>query len=123
MNYETVPVYEDLNIELKNNPSYKVKKMRYPKRGIFDTIIFNEDITISNIPSKAYEYIVNGKSAIQWIMEQYQVVEDRKSGIKDDPNNYSDDEKYIFNLLLRVINVSIQTVDLVNSLPPIETNE
>ena len=120
INYETVPVYEDLKIESKNNPSYKVTKMRHPKRGAFDTIIFNENITISNIPSKAYEYIVNGKPAIQWIMEQYQVVEDRKSGIKDDPNDYSDDEKYIFELLLRVINVSVQTVDLVNSLPPLE---
>lgn len=121
INYETVPVYEDLKIESKSDPSYRVTKMKHPKRGVFDTIIFNGDIIISNIPSKAYEYIVNGKPAIQWIMEQYQVVEDGKSGIKDDPNLYSQDEKYIFNLLLRIINVSMQTVDLVNSLPPLET--
>src|SRR5699024_3228008 len=96
---------------------------RHPKRNQKDVIIFNDDITIENIPSKAYEYIVNGKPAIQWIMEQYQVVEDTKSGITDDPNLYSDDEKYIFNLLLRIINVSMQTVDLVNSLPPLEIVE
>lgn len=120
INYETVPVYKDLNIESKSNPSYRVTKMRHPKKDIFDTIVFNEDIVINNIPSKSYEYIVNGKPAIKWIMEQYQVVKDGKSGIVDDPNLYSDDEKYIFNLLLRIINVSVRTVDLVNSLPPLE---
>ncbi len=87
------------------------------------TIIFNSDITISNIPEKAYEYVVNGRSAIEWIIDQYQVKTDKKSGITDDPNDYSDDEKYIFNLLLRIINVSIQTVDLINSLPKFEVEE
>lgn len=121
INYEDIPVYENVDIIMKNNPTYKVKKMTHPKRNQKDVIIFNDDITIENIPSKAYEYMVNGKSAIQWIMEQYKVVEDGKSGIKDDPNLYSQDEKYIFDLLLKIINVSMQTVDLVNSLPPIET--
>ncbi|MFD1609072.1 type ISP restriction/modification enzyme [Oceanobacillus luteolus] len=57
---------------------------------------------------------------MEWIIDQYQVKTDKKSGIIDDPNLYSDDERYIFNLLLRIINVSVQTVDLVNSLPPLE---
>ena len=87
------------------------------------TIIFNDTITISDIPDKAYEYIVNGRSAIEWIMDQYQVKTDKKSGITDDPNNFSDDPKYIFNLVLRIINVSVQTVDLVNSLPKFEVIE
>ena len=82
-------------------------------------IIFNNNITISNIPEKAYQYIVNGKSAIEWIFDQYRVKTDKKSGITDDPNEYSDDPKYIFNLLLRIINVSVQTVDLINQLPPL----
>ena len=120
LNYESVPVFDGVTIESKSNPLYKVTKMRHPKKGMVDTIIFNSDITITNIPEKAYEYVVNGKPAIQWIMEQYQVKEDKNSGIVDDPNLYSDDEKYIFNLLLRVINVSVQTVDLINSLPSLE---
>src|SRR5699024_760928 len=123
INYENVPVYEDVVVEMKDNPSYQVSKMKHPKRDQNDTIIFNSDITIKNIPEKAYECIVNGKPAIQWIMEQYQVKTERKSGITDDPNLYSDDEKYIFNLLLRIINVSVQTVDLVNGLPPLEVIE
>ena len=84
------------------------------------TILFNNDITINNIPEKAYEYMVNGKTAIGWIMDQYKLKVDNASGIVDDPNLYSKDEKYIFNLLLRIINVSLQTIDLINSLPPLE---
>lgn len=120
LNYESVPTFEGITIEAKSNPSYKVKKMKHPKKGVLDTIIFNNDITIKNVPEKAYEYIVNGKPAIQWVMEQYQLDEDKKSGLIDDPNLYSEDEKYIFNLLLRVINVSVQTVELVSDLPPLD---
>lgn len=121
LNYETVPGYEDVKISLKNsNPSYYVRKMKFIKPGRTDTIVFNSDITISQIPQKAYDYIINGRPAIEWVMDQYRVKTDSKSGIIDDPNTYSSDEKYIFNLLLSIINVSIQTVDLINSLPPLE---
>lgn len=131
LNYEEVPVYDGVGITTAENPSYKVTKMRFAKKrdekgksvNDLSTIIFNSDITISNIPEKAYEYVVNGRSAIEWIIDQYQVKTDKKSGITDDPNDYSEDEKYIFNLLLRIINVSVQTVDLVNSLPKFEVEE
>lgn len=63
---------------------------------------------------------MNGKPAIQWIMEQYKISKDKKSEIVDDPNEYSKDDKYIFNLLLSIINVSIQTVDLIESLHVLE---
>lgn len=131
LNYEEVPVYDGVGITTVENPSYKVTKMRFAKKrdekgksvNDLSTIIFNSDITISNIPEKAYEYVVNGRSAIEWIIDQYQVKTDKKSGITDDPNDYSEDEKYIFNLLLRIINVSVQTVDLINSLPKFEVEE
>ena len=131
LNYEEVPVYEGVEITPLVNPNYKVTKMRFAKKrdekgksvNDLSTIIFNSDLTISNIPEKAYEYVVNGRSAIEWIIDQYQVKTDKKSGITDDPNDYSDDEKYIFNLLLRIINVSVQTVDLINSLPNFEIDE
>jgi predicted helicase len=132
INYEEVPVYEGVQIVARENPSYVVKKMKFGKKRDVEsgklekdksTIIFNSDITIKDIPEKAYEYVVNGRSAIEWIMDQYQVKTDKKSGITDDPNDFSDDPKYIFNLLLRIINVSLQTVDLVNSLPKLEIIE
>lgn len=131
LNYEEVPVYDGVEITIAEKPSYKVTKMRFAKKrdekgksvNDLSTIIFNSDINISNIPEKAYEYVVNGRSAIEWIIDQYQIKTDKKSGIIDDPNDYSDDEKYIFNLLLRIINVSIQTVELINSLPKFEVEE
>lgn len=131
LNYEEVPVYKGVEIKLPDSPSYKVNKMKFAKKrdengkSVNDRsiIIYNNDITISNIPEKAYQYVVNGRSAIEWIMDQYQIKTDKKSGITDDPNDYSNDEKYIFNLLLRIINVSIQTVDLINSLPKFEVEE
>lgn len=131
LNYEEVPVYKGVDIQLSEQTSYKVTKMKFAKKrdengkSVNDrsTIIYNSDITISNIPEKAYQYVVNGRSAIEWIIDQYQVKTDKKSGITDDPNDYSNDEKYIFNLLLRIINVSIQTLDLINSLPKFEVEE
>ena len=83
-------------------------------------IIYNGHITIENIPLKAYEYIVNGKSAIEWIMERYAVTTDKASQIKNDPNDWSrehEQPRYILDLLLSVIILSCQTVDVVNSLP------
>ena len=131
LHYEDVPVYEYVTVDRADKPSYKVTKMKFAKiwdengKAVNDrsTIIFNNDIRISNIPEKVYEYVVNGRSAIGWIIDQYQVKTDKKSVITDDPNDYSDDEKYIFKLLLRIINVSIQTVDLINSLPKFEVDE
>lgn len=130
LNYEEMEIYSDLSIEKNPDAVYAVNKMKFSRYRVEgkmiqdkSTIIFNEHITIKGIPEKAYGYIVNGRSAIEWIINQYQVKTDKRSGITDDPNLYSDDEKYIFNLLLRIINLSVQTVELVNSLPPLEIIE
>ena len=98
---------------------YTISKMRFKKIGKDSdksTLIFNDYITISNIPERAYEYEVNGRSPIDWLIEFYQVKTDAKSGITDDPNTYGD-EKYIFNLLISVISVSLKTLDLIESMP------
>lgn len=131
LNYEKVPVYDNVKIDYIGEPNYEVTRMKFAKKCNAEgklkndrsSIIFNDSITVSNIPEKAYKYIVNGRSAIEWIMDQYQVKIDKKSGITDDPNDYSDDPKYIFDLLLRIINVSVQTVDLINQLPPLEIDD
>ncbi len=123
LNYENVKPYNKCNITAYTDASYKVTKMKFSKKGDKTSIDYNDRITISNIPLKAYEYVVNGKSAIEWIMERYAITTDKKSGIINDPNDWCEevnDEKYIFNLLLRIINVSIQTVDIVNSLPKLD---
>ncbi|HDF4753100.1 TPA: hypothetical protein PEJ37_000361 [Staphylococcus aureus] len=85
-----------------------------------DTVIYNTDITVTNIPNKVYNYIVNGKPAIEWIIDQYNVSIDKKSGILDDPNDFSEDPNYILNLLLSVITVSMKTLGLIDKLPDFE---
>jgi predicted helicase len=83
-------------------------------------IIYNFHITISNIPAKAYEYIVNGKSAIEWVMDRYAITTHKESGIKNDPNEWAKEHgnpRYILDLLLSVITVSLKTVEIVERLP------
>jgi len=131
INYENAPIYNGVSVDSKSNPSYVVKKMKFAKKrnenGKLEndrsTIIFNSDITIHDIPEEVYDYIVNGRSAVEWIIDQYQVKADKKSGISDDPNDFSKDSKYIYNLLLRIITVSLETNKLVQSLPALEIEE
>jgi predicted helicase len=120
INYENVPPYEGVSVSGVERGNFKVEKMRFPKKDQKDTIFYNENITITGIPKEAYEYVVNGKSAVEWIMERYQVVVDRESGIKNDPNDWATEvgkPRYILDLLLSVINVSVKTVEIVKSLP------
>lgn len=122
LNYEDHQSWYGVEVDI-SKPDYRVKKMKHPKKGVLDTIIYNESITIKNIPEKAYEYVVNGRPAIEWIIDQYQVKTDKKSGITDDPNDFSDNPKYILNLLLSVITVSMRTLELIDELPEFEVEE
>ena len=120
LNYETVPAFTEVNVVGAESNNFLVDKMRFPKKGQKDTIIYNNHIVISNIPEKAYEYVVNGKSAIEWIMERYQITTHKDSGITNNPNDWANEvgnPRYILDLLLSIINVSVQTVDIVNNLP------
>ena len=110
---------------------FAVEKMRFAKvrdengRLIADKthIIYNSHLTIENIPLKAYEYIVNGKSALDWIMERYAVTIDKASQIKNDPNDWSrehEQPRYILDLLLSVMILSCQTVNVVSTLPKLK---
>lgn len=123
LEYESQPTWPGVSVEIADNPSYTVKKMRHPKRGMLDTVVYNEDIKVTNIPSEAYNYLINGRPAIEWIIDQYQVKTDKKSGITDDPNEFSDNPKYILNLLLSVITVSMRTLELIDELPEFEIQE
>lgn len=126
INYETVAPYEGVKVTGDESDFYTVEKMRFPSKGQKDTILYNSKITISNIPLQAYSYVVNGKSAIEWIMERYQVTTHKESGIKNNPNDWADEvrnPRYILDLLLSIINVSVQTVDIVAQLPKISFDE
>ena len=89
-------------------------------------IHYNAGITIENIPLEAYDYVVNGKSAIEWVMERYAVKTDPASQIENNPNDWCrehDDPKYIYNLLLRIITVSLETMKIVYTLPKLKFEE
>jgi predicted helicase len=123
VNYESVPPYPSVTVTGADLENYRVEKMRFPAKGKKDTIHVNSLITVSEIPAKAYEYVVNGKSAIEWVMERYQVTTHKESGITNDPNEWATEvgnPRYILDLLLSIINVSVQTVDIVASLPKVK---
>ena len=110
--------------------NYRVEKMRFgkldSKTADKSIIHYNAGITIENIPLEAYDYVVNGKSAIEWVMERYAVKTDPTSQITNDPNDWCrehDDPKYIYNLLLRIITVSLETMKIVRSLPKLKLEE
>lgn len=126
LNYEIEEACPTVKVEYLVNPDemsdddYYVEKMKFPSKEQKDTIIYNGKIRITNIPSEAYEYVVNGKSAIEWLMERYAVTIDKNSLIKNDPNDWGKEHnnpRYILELMLSVINVSVKTVHKVNTLP------
>ncbi|MDR0752150.1 MAG: hypothetical protein LBF12_06205, partial [Christensenellaceae bacterium] len=94
-----------------------------PNKNDKTVIAFNNNILIKNIPLIAYKYILNGRSAIEHIMNEYQIATDEKSGIVMDPNKWCDevsDPKYILKLMLSVITVSVKTMEIVKNMPVID---
>ncbi len=128
VNYESVEPYPLEEIHGSRwNPSakdaYRVEKMRYPgghKNRDTSTIIYNAGITLSGIPAKAHEYRLGPRSAIDWLVDRYQVRTHKASGIVNDPNDWGEElgePRYILDLVKRVTAVSVRTVDIVKGLP------
>ncbi|GAA7182493.1 hypothetical protein ID0439_10940 [Helicobacter pylori] len=115
LNYENGEMHTSVKHNLLENAEvegyYDVVKMKKEK----DRIIYNHHITITKIPQKAFDYVVNGKSAIDWVIERYQKTMDKDSLIENNPNNYAGG-KYIFELLCRVITLSVKSVDLIEKI-------
>uniref|UniRef100_UPI0027E3CBF3 type ISP restriction/modification enzyme n=1 Tax=Burkholderia thailandensis TaxID=57975 RepID=UPI0027E3CBF3 len=136
INYETVAMYP-LQIEggglLLTDNDYRVEKMRYGKNGKdkdLTTLIYNDKITIKGIPLEAYEYVVNGKPALDWVVERQCVkVDDGKngSGIVNDANDYAietmNNPRYPLELFQRVVTVSLETMKIVKSLPHLDIQQ
>ena len=126
LGYEKVKPWAVTETGDSANPGRTVK-MTYPRKvtdpetgkKVKDLTVLQvaENLTIEGIPPRAYEYVVNGKTAIGWLIDRYQVTTDKKSGIVNDPNEYSPDPRYIVDLVEKVIRVSVETVDIMNGLP------
>ncbi len=115
LNYESGEMHTSVKHNLLESAGmegyYDVVKMT--KKG--DRIIYNHHITITQIPKKAFDYVVNGKSAIDWVIERYSITTDKDSLIENNPNHYAGG-KYIFELLCRVITLSVKSVDLIEKI-------
>jgi predicted helicase len=97
--------------------------MKIPKvEGQSDrsTIIYNKRVTLSKIPEEAYRYQLGARSAIEWLIDRYQVKTDTASGIVNDPNDWSEDPRYIIDLLRRIVTVSLETMKIVDALPALD---
>ena len=119
LNYENQPAPD--GVQVIGGENFRVKKMRLSKDRT--TLIYNENIKIKNIPPRAFEYVVNGRSPLEWVIERYQWKEDKPSKIVNDPNAWAaehGDEKYILNLVLSSITVSLKTLDIVEDLPAVK---
>lgn len=127
LSYESVEPYElqeDTARLVLEDRDYVVKRMRYGTKANgnkdHSVIHYNDVITLRGIPQAAQRYVINGTPAIGWIMDQYRVTVDKDSGIRNDPNDWSEDPRYIIDLLKRIVTVSVETMRIVDSLPPIE---
>ncbi|NAR47378.1 N-6 DNA methylase [Acinetobacter haemolyticus] len=133
LNYETVEPYKakldfgGKSLKQLEDKDFYVTNMTFAKNGkekIKDTVIYNSSITIREIPLEAYDYIVNGKSALEWVMDRQGVSTHKDSGIVNDANDWAietmGDARYPLDLFLRVITVSLETMKIVRSLPKLD---
>lgn len=131
-NYEDVEPFE-VRFTKGGNPSvapesleayYRVKKMKFANKEDKSTVIYNGNITITDIPIKAYEYVINRKSALEWVMDRQCVRRDRSSSIVNDSNCYAietvGDPSYPLKLFQKVITVSLETMRIVGNLPKLD---
>ncbi|MHC2146477.1 DEAD/DEAH box helicase [Pseudomonas sp. 210_17 TE3656] len=126
LNYEAVEPYP-LTIEAKGrltDADYLVEKMKFAKKGDKTTVVYNHRITLKGIPEAAWDYVVNGKAALDWVMERQAVRTDKASGIVNDANDWATETvgnpKYPLELFQRVVTVSLETMKIVKSLPPLD---
>ena len=116
INYESVPKYDQLkHIETPELPiDWRVEKMKLSRDKT--QLVYNDFLTLDGIPEEAFDYRLGNRSALEWIVDQYRVKTDKRSGIVNDPNR-ADQPQYIVDLIARVITVSLKTVEVVDRLP------
>ncbi len=128
VNYESVEPWPVEEVGSSETPGRTEKmawgKVRDKETGKlvkdFTVLKVSDSLTLRGIPERAQEYVVNGKSALGWLVDRYKVTTDKKSGIVNDPNLYApDNPRYIVDLVESVITVSLETLDIVDSLPPL----
>lgn len=125
LGYEDGPAYPLEEVDSKGRPVLegadpgKLVKLAWGKGKDHTKIVYNANLTLAGIPEAAERYTVNGKTALGWLIDRYKVTTDKKSGIVNDPNDYSDDSRYVVDLIKRVTYVAVETMRIVDELPPL----
>ena len=116
INYESQPEYDKLKfVQTPEVPlNWRVEKMKLSKDKT--SLIYNDFLTLSGIPPKTFDYQFGTRSALEWIIDQYRVKTDKRSGIVNDPNR-TDDPQYIVQLIGKVVTVSLETIAIIEELP------
>ncbi|WP_159824399.1 DEAD/DEAH box helicase [Arthrobacter sp. 9AX] len=131
LNYETVEPYAVKEI-VQGEPAgdlydfYRVRKLSFGARKDRSRIVYNQRITLAGIPDEAFDYQVNGKSALEWVIDRYQVTTHKDSQITNDPNDYCREvgnPRYILDLIKRIVTVSVETNKIIANLPALEIAE
>ena len=128
LNYESVDPYPLIEKSNQSEPEtiddlygyYAVEAMKYQPKKDSSKLIYNSHLTLEGIPAEALDYQVNGKSALEWVVERYCVKTDKKSQITNNANDYSrqvGNPRYIIDLVKRIVTVSLRTNELVSQLP------
>ena len=119
--YEEQPEYSLAQIEMPHMPlDWRVEKMRLSKDKT--RLRYNSFLTLDGIPSEVFNYRLGNRSALEWVIDQYRVKTDKRSGIVNDPNR-AEDPEYILRLIGKVISVSLETVEIVDGLPELGNDE
>src|SRR5688500_4181828 len=116
LNYESAPEYCLRWVETGAPFSWRVEKMKWTPDKT--ALIVNSSLTLEGFPPEAFLYKLGNRSALDWVVDQYQVKTDARSGLTSDPNR-ADDEEYIVRLVGRVTTVSLETQKLISDLPPL----
>jgi len=123
VNYESVepyPLHEQSVAGLGDWEAYRVEKMRWADKTTKKAIVYNAHVTLGDIPAAAHRYMLGSRSALEWLIDRYQVKTDKASGIVNDPNDWCrehDQPRYIVDLIKRVTRVSVDTMAIVDALP------
>lgn len=131
LNYETVEPWPNLEVKgvLPGMDPGRVEKLRWAKKRNVETgkqekdftkLIYNKQVTVEGIPENAQDYVVNGRSPLDWMIDRHQVKTDKNTGIVNDPNEYLNDPRYILDLVGRLVIVSVRTNEIMAQLPSLE---
>ena len=126
--YESVEPYPLQELETgtlldATDDRWRLTKMRWKSKTDHSSIVYNTHLTLAGIPEKAHEYRLGSRTALEWLIDRYQVSTDKKSGIVNNPNDWGaehDDPRYVVDLIKRITTVSVKTVEIVENLPDLQ---